>query len=193
MADTAQEWGEELLPNALIKQVKSSGHAAAPNVAALTQSAAEEAIWTVAAPVNWPFALSKPGIPIKPHHSWVPSWVVFAAAGDQHGIYQRGISCDLFIPWLINSVSSMCLVKSSMCVLLFGPDPGQASGGWIKYPPSLMDLSCTQGGHKYLCALKSMWDQCALLWELSALLLMHLESGKCELWAYFMTQEVWIS
>lgn len=44
MADTAQEWGEELLPNALIKQVKSSGHAAAPNVVALTQSAAEEAI-----------------------------------------------------------------------------------------------------------------------------------------------------
>lgn len=119
---------------------------------------AEEAIWTVAAPVNWPFALSKPGISIKPPHGWVPSWVVFAAAGDQHGIYQRGISCDLFIPRLINSVSSMCLVKSSMCVLLVGSDPAQLSGGWIKYPLSLIDLSCTQGGHKYLCALKSMWD-----------------------------------
>lgn len=71
--------------------------------------------------------------------------------------------------------------------------PWTGSGGWIKYPPSLIDLSCTQSGHKYLCALKSVWDQCALQWELSALLLMHLESGKWGLLAYFMTQEVWIS
>lgn len=190
MADTAQQWGEELIPKAFVEWVKGSGHAAAPNVAALTQSAAEEAIWTVAAPVNWPFALTKPGIPIKPSPGWLPSWVVFAAAGDQRGIYQRGISPDLFIPQLINSVSSMCLVESSVCVLLVGPDPGQGSGGWIKYPVSLIDLPCTQGGHKYLCALKSVWDQCALQWELSA---MHPESGKCGLLAYFMTQEVWIS
>lgn len=44
MADRAQQWGEERLPNSLIKQVKGSGRAAAPNVAALTRSAAEEAI-----------------------------------------------------------------------------------------------------------------------------------------------------
>lgn len=44
MADTAQQWGEELLPKAFIEWVKGSGHAAAPNAAALTRSAAEEAI-----------------------------------------------------------------------------------------------------------------------------------------------------
>lgn len=41
MADTAQQWGEELLPNAFTKWVKGPGRAAAPNV---NPSAAEEAI-----------------------------------------------------------------------------------------------------------------------------------------------------